>query len=837
MRFAGTDLRPPAARAALAAGLALLAAAAGGQAPEFRAMWATRFEWPNADPATCRARIDAIMTDLAGANFNAVFMQIRGQADVLYPSPYEVWSPLIGGSDPGWDPLAYAIAAAHARGLEFHAYINTHTCWQSVPASAHTPPANPNHLYYAHCNAADPARRDWLHHSSATDPVQYSESDYVWIAPGVPAYQAYIRQQVLHVVQNYAVDGVHFDRIRTPWSNQPSYDPISLARFADSQSNPGGLDFTHWTADQITRTVCDIYAAIMAVRPTVKVSAAVYSNPFTAPTAQHQEALRWLELGGMDMAVPMMYFTGGEGSSWDSRLQAWLAGASGRHIVAGHITSQGISSLLEQVALTRLRGGHGNSVFSWSSFSWWDDYLSQVYQVPVATPLMPWKTSPLTGIIYGYVTDAAGGPVVDVQVTASDLPGVALSSGDGFYSLLLVDPGTYTLDASHPAYPPAQVAGVAVAAGQVVRQDIGLAGLLPPIIAEVTPDPDSAVAGQEYTRQLQLVQGTATEWQLLVGPPGAQVSGAGLVSGWTPGLADVGQRFALVVRASNSAGHDDEGWSVLVAGPPPCEPFMFGDFEGFANGTRVLFQQPRYSGTTSGDLAAAPNVAEVSDAVPAFGGTGTYRVEWQYIDTDPQRWMRLTTSNAPYRPNPTVTLDRPVRFRLRLDSGRLRVCIGIRETATTADVGADGGTSGPIEWVGAATDASGAPQGVLVEARPGEWQTLVFDPLTDPVHGFTGDGVLWTPTGKGVFEHIGFAVVDSVGPFTVWLDNVELLCALPAFGDLNGDGQVDYADFLLFADCLHGPDVPVDGACQAASADGDPDVDLRDCAALARELR
>ena len=88
-------------------------------------MWVSRFEWPNADQATCKATIDDVMQTLAVNNFNAVFMQIRGQADVLYPSPYEVWSPLIGGTDPGWDPLAYMINAAHANGNGINTLIGS----------------------------------------------------------------------------------------------------------------------------------------------------------------------------------------------------------------------------------------------------------------------------------------------------------------------------------------------------------------------------------------------------------------------------------------------------------------------------------------------------------------------------------------------------------------------------------------------------------------------------------------------------------------------------------------------------------------------------------------
>ncbi|MCP4251308.1 MAG: family 10 glycosylhydrolase, partial [bacterium] len=609
---------------------------AQAQSPEFRAMWASRFEWPDVNETTSKNTIDTIMQDLAGANFNAVFFQIRGQADVLYPSPYEVWSPLIGGSDPGWDPLAYAISPAHANGIEFHAYINTHTCWQSSSA---TPPSDPAHLYYAHCNASDPDARDWLHHNVPDNPVQFSESDYVWIAPGVPAYQAYIRQQILHVVENYDVDGVHFDRIRTPWSNEPSFDPISLARFGVPQSNPDGLDLTDWTADQITRNVRDIYAAIMDVKPGVAVSAAVYSNPATAPSNQHQDAMVWAQTGAMDVLLPMMYFSGGTGSTWDTRLQLWLAGSGGRHVVAGHITSQGVSSLLGQIALTRTRGAEGNNVFSWSSFSYWNDYLTNVYQNAASVPSMAWKDTPTTGIIWGYLTDTGGTPIVDAQVTRSGSSYTALSTGDGFYSFLLVPPGSYNLSASHPGFAPVDVTGVSMAAGDVIQQDIAFGAVLPPIIKEVSPDPDWVVKDEEYTRQLSLVQGLADTWVLLDGPPGAGagVDENGYVSGWTPSAGDVGQSFNFTARASNGGGSDDESWSVTVRAAPPCTTFKITDFEGYSDGTEVLFNNPRYSSSTVNDLESTPDAAEDPSAVPASSGGKAYHAEWPSAATDPPR--------------------------------------------------------------------------------------------------------------------------------------------------------------------------------------------------------
>ncbi len=210
-----------------------------------------------------------------------------------------------------------------------------------------------------------------------------------------------------------------------------------------------------------------------------------------------------------------------------------------------------------------------------------------------------------------------------------------------------------------------------------------------------------------------------------------------------------------------------------------CVDALLTGFEGYANGAEVMFRAPRFSGSTDFHLAAEQTVRGVTDAVTPFGGRMSYRLQWQFVDATLQRWVRVTTSGAANLPNPTIELDKPIRVRLRLDSGSLRVTLGVRETGTTADVGQNGGTVGTIEWVGADGQISSAPQGVLLTGQPGVWQTLVFDPLTDPVLGFTGDGILSTPTGKGTLEHLAFSSTGTAGPFTVYIDDIEQLCEAP----------------------------------------------------------
>ncbi|NLX23269.1 MAG: hypothetical protein GXY55_16580 [Phycisphaerae bacterium] len=254
---------------------------------------------------------------------------------------------------------------------------------------------------------------------------------------------------------------------------------------------------------------------------------------------------------------------------------------------------------------------------------------------------------------------------------------------------------------------------------------------------------------------------------------GGRISGAGssALSIANATVADEGDYRCVV---TNAYGSQTSTQAVLaVVGT------LITDFESYTDGVQVMFRHPSFSGSTNSDVASSPNTSSVVSA-SAFGGGKVYQVNWAFVDTDPQRWLRLTTYNTGNIPNPTIDLTRPIRFRIRLNnSGSVRVCLGIRETGVDVPIGANGGAAGTIEWLGATSETSGAPQGILISDQGGQWQTLTFDPLADPVVTFNGDGVLGVSNNKGVLEHLAFAVAGSTGPFSVDLDLFEQMISPP----------------------------------------------------------
>src|SRR5882672_6264994 len=88
-----------------------------------RTVWVDR--WDYRTPVD----IERVLEDCRRDGFTAVMFQVRGNGTLCYPGGNEVWSETFHFRDPGFDPLVTAVRAAHARGLQLHAWINAMPGW------------------------------------------------------------------------------------------------------------------------------------------------------------------------------------------------------------------------------------------------------------------------------------------------------------------------------------------------------------------------------------------------------------------------------------------------------------------------------------------------------------------------------------------------------------------------------------------------------------------------------------------------------------------------------------------------------------------------------------
>ncbi len=231
----------------------------------------------------------------------------------------------------------------------------------------------------------------------------------------------------------------------------------------------------------------------------------------------------------------------------------------------------------------------------------------------------------------------------------------------------------------------------------------------------------------------------ALTYSLVSGPSGATVSSAGAFS-WKP---------------------------AAVAG------ITFNTFEAGTVNATYGFKEPRNSATTTNFLKALPNDMDVVTNAPSHSGKAG-KFGFAFVSTAITNWVRLTTYNATGVPNPLVDLNHLVRFDI-YSTRALKVSMGIRETGGTGPVGANGGATGNIEWIGATVSgtSSVAPGGKSVSAN--SWQTLTYDLKGDPCEGFMGNNILdgnW-----GVLESLAVTKGDTSSSLTnaIYVDNFRVV--------------------------------------------------------------
>ena len=286
-------------------------------AAPYRAVWVSYLEWQQVDfstPETFSGDIEVILDNIRNLGATVVLAQVRPFGDALYPSSYYPFSHLCTGQqgrDPGYDPLALLVQAAHDRGLALEAWVNPYRIQAGL-----TP---------ALCGAS-PAK---LH----PDWVKYTDTG-AYLDPANTAVRQYIADAVGELCANYDVDGIHFDDYFYP-TTDPAFDA------ADYAASGTALTQDDWRRENVNALMELCHAA--ARRYGVRFGAAPAGDPEQNYTLQYSDAACWLRQGTVDYLIPQLYWgqeyikNGDASHSFAQLAAAWAAlpRAAGVKLYAG----------------------------------------------------------------------------------------------------------------------------------------------------------------------------------------------------------------------------------------------------------------------------------------------------------------------------------------------------------------------------------------------------------------------------------------------------------------------------------------------------------------------
>jgi len=363
---------------------------------EFRGTWvATVFnlDWPSSSrssAATQQAQLISILNNAQRLKLNAVILQVRPNSDALYRSAMEPWSAWLTGSmgtDPGYDPLAFAVAEAHRRGLQLHAWVNPFRALATTTGG----------MSDRHVSERHP---EWIRRFGTQ----------LFIDPGIPDARDYVQRVILDIVKRYDIDGVHLDDYFYPY-------PAGEAEFPDGatfRKYGGGGSRAEWRRQNINRFISSLYSAIKGEKRHVLFGVSPFGIwkpgvPATTTAGVNAyedlgcDARLWFQKGWVDYLSPQLYWTSDSSGQSFTALYNWWSeqNGTGRHLWPGIATERigsgrGASEQTRQInTIRRGRGAPGH--IHWSNKSLMNNQggiatlLAQATYADLAlVPASPW---------------------------------------------------------------------------------------------------------------------------------------------------------------------------------------------------------------------------------------------------------------------------------------------------------------------------------------------------------------------------------------------------------------------------------------------------------------
>ena len=224
----------------------------------------------------------------------------------------------VQGKDPGYDPLAFMVEAAHSRGMAIHAWLNPYrvtTTGTDLTALSSNHPARLN--------------PSWT----------FTYNNALYYNPEVEGVKQHIVDTVTEIAKNYSVDGIHFDDYF-----YPSSYPLTAGEDKDGLVANMRRHHVNYMVSRVHTAVKSVNNAygkniIFGISP-----AGIWKNNTTDSTGSatngnqsyysvYADTRSWIQNGWIDYVVPQIYWeTGHKLADYETLVKWWSNEVNGTNV-------------------------------------------------------------------------------------------------------------------------------------------------------------------------------------------------------------------------------------------------------------------------------------------------------------------------------------------------------------------------------------------------------------------------------------------------------------------------------------------------------------------------
>ena len=639
-------------------------------ADEFRGLWVDAF----GSGFFNTSEVTKLVNDCRTYNFNAVVVQMRRRGDAFYIPQAPNGDPKTTAIASGFDALQELINQCHASNprIEVHCWVVANLVWSDTTKA----PTQAGHIFNVH--------PEYLTKSSGNNTL-FSEGYF--LDPGHPDAMLWNYNMAKDIVSRYDIDGFHWDYIRYP-QQDAGFNDTAIARYNAEFGLTGvpsfsNAQFSTWRRRQVTDFLRWTDADLLEIKPSLQISAAVFSSRSDATSFRFQDWATWTSEGIIDILMPMDY-SADNSVVFNPRVDDAFThqGVRTAYIGLGNYLNTKENTVV-QLNYVRSKPLNGAVSFSYrtpnsgtvnqaATFQYIKDNFQPTWE---PTPALPWLANPTKAIIKGTVrrsdnSDAIYNATVSLKGTASR---TQKTEPHGKYALFEVTPGTYSVSAGSSGFN-SSTNSVTVAAGGIYTVDLSIA--LPAILDNTAPV-ISNVRASSITSNSCVITWTTTEASdstVEFGTTttyGSTATSATRVTAHSVTLTSLtpGTDYHFIVRSSDAAGNEAVSSDADLTTSPAQSDLIVDNVNATVTGTWSTSTSAtdkfatdyrfKGKGTGAASLQFTPNfqvggnyqvfewhtagsnrATNVPVVVTSFAGTQTYFVnqqssggKWNYVGT------------------------------------------------------------------------------------------------------------------------------------------------------------------------------------------------------------
>lgn len=251
------------------------------------------------------------------AKITDLYFHIRPFCDSYYKSEFFPCNTL--AKDLDYDLFEYVINACHKEKIRVHAWINPYRVKKNTRDINSLDKKSPAYI--------------WLTDSDTENDRNVIICDEgIFLNPASAESRMLVINGIREILNNYAVDGIHFDDYFYP-STEEKTDQNDYSEYCGKTSDP--LALSDWRRTNVNALISGVYTAVKFVNKNITFSISPAASIEKNYNDLYADIMQWIKCGCVDDIIPQLYFGFNypdENFRFEHLLEVWKDAVKGSNV-------------------------------------------------------------------------------------------------------------------------------------------------------------------------------------------------------------------------------------------------------------------------------------------------------------------------------------------------------------------------------------------------------------------------------------------------------------------------------------------------------------------------